>query len=257
MCEQCHNPTVHYRGIGTEQVEREMQVLFPESAIARMDRDTVSGKHGHYKILRRFERKDIDVLIGTQMVTKGHDFPNVTLVGVIAAETSLHLPDFRASERTFQILTQVAGRTGRGELRGEVIVQTYTPSHYAIVAARTHDYHSFYEREISYRETLNYPPFSRVINLVVQGRNEDFTREVSQQLARYLRASKHKALVILGPSPAAMMKLRNRYRYQILLKSTYSQYMRTYVKTQIETFRRTSHLRDVQIIVDVDPVNLL
>ena len=256
-CEQCHNPTVQYRGIGTEQVEQAAQVLFPEAAVARMDRDKVTGKHGHYDILRKFEQKEIDLLIGTQMVTKGHDFPNVTLVGVIAAETSLNLPDFRASERTFQILTQVAGRTGRGELRGEVIVQTYTPSHYAIVAAQTHGYATFYEQEIAYRKTLNYPPFSRVVNLVVQGHNEELTCEVAGQLARYLRASKHKALVVLGPSPAAMMKLRNRYRYQILLKSTYSQYMRSYVKAQIESFRHSSHLRDIQIIVDVDPVNLL
>jgi primosomal protein N' (replication factor Y) len=256
-CEQCHNPTVQYRGIGTEQVEQDVQLLFPDAVVARMDRDTVSGKHAHYKILRRFEQKEIDVLIGTQMVTKGHDFPNVTLVGVIAAETALHLPDFRASERTFQILTQVAGRTGRGHLGGEVIIQTYTPSHYAILAAQHHDYTAFYTREITYRENLNYPPFSRVINILLQGRDDTFTRETARHLATYLRATKHKKLIVLGPTPAAITKLRNKYRYQILLKSSYSLYMRTFVKEQIEAFRKTSHLKDVQFIVDVDPVNLL
>jgi primosomal protein N' (replication factor Y) len=248
---------VNYRGIGTEQVEQTIQELFPEANVARMDRDTVSGKNAHYHILRRFEQHEIDVLIGTQMVTKGHDFPNVTLVGVIAAETALHLPDFRASERTFQILTQVAGRTGRGDLRGEVVVQTYTPSHYAITAAQAHDYLTFYGREIMYREQLNYPPFSRTINLVVQGHDQEFTRETSRHLAQFLRVAKHQALIVLGPSPAAIMKLRNRYRYQILLKSAHSHYMRAYVKTQIDAFRKRSHLRDLQIIVDVDPVNLL
>jgi len=257
VCEQCNSPTVQYRGIGTEQVEQELQWLFPDAAVARMDRDTVSGKHAHYKILRRFEQKEIDILVGTQMVTKGHDFPNVTLVGVIAAETALHLPDFRASERTFQVLTQVAGRTGRGCLGGEVVIQTYTPSHYAILAAQTHDYPAFYIREITYRENLNYPPFSRVVNLLLQGHEDTFTRETAKRLARYLRATKHKKLIALGPTPAAITKLRNKYRYQILLKSSYSLYMRRFVKEQIEAFRKTSHLKNVQIIVDVDPVNLL
>jgi primosomal protein N' (replication factor Y) len=256
-CEQCNSPTVQYRGIGTEQVEQDLQWLFPDAVVTRMDKDTVSGKHAHYKILRRFERKEIDILVGTQMVTKGHDFPNVTLVGVIAAETALHLPDFRASERTFQILTQVAGRTGRGHLGGEVIIQTYTPSHYAILAAQNHDYAAFYTREITYPENLNYPPFSRVVNLLLQGRDDTFTRETAKQLARYLRVTKHKTLIALGPTPAAITKLRNKYRYQILLKSPYSQYMRRFVKEQIVAFRKTSHLKDVQFIVDVDPVNLL
>lgn len=257
VCEQCHSTMVHYRGIGTEQVEQEVTLLFPEANVARMDKDTVTRKDAHYKILRRFEQHEIDILIGTQMVTKGHDFPNVTLVGVIAAETALHLPDFRASERTFQILTQVAGRTGRGSLKGEVIVQTYTPTHYAIRAAQTHDYHRFYQREIAYREHLNYPPFTRVVNILLQGRDEAFTYDMARQLARFLRASKHKELTVLGPTPAALTKLRNKFRYQILLKSSYSQYMRTFVKDQITAFRKTAHVRDVQIIVDVDPVNLL
>ncbi len=260
-CDQCASPNVQYRGIGTERIEQEIQLLFPEAGVARMDKDTVSGKDAHYKILRRFDQGEVDILVGTQMITKGHDFPNVTLVGVIAAEVGLHLPDFRASERTFQILTQAAGRTGRGHLRGDVILQTYTPSHYAILAAQHHDYAEFYQREIAYRKYLNYPPFSRVINIMLQGRDEHFSKEIAQHLVKYLRRTAHKReqkrIVVLGPSPAALTKLRNKYRYQVLLKSHHSLYMRTFVKEQLEIFRKTTHLKDVQFIVDIDPVNLL
>ena len=259
-CEQCSSPDVQYRGIGTERIEQEIQLIFPEAIIARMDRDSVSGKDAHYKILNRFEQGEIDILIGTQMIAKGHDFHNVTVVGVIAAETGLHLPDFRASERTFQILTQVAGRTGRGQLTGEVIIQTYTPTHYAILTAQNHDYFSFYSREILYREQLRYPPFSRIINILFQGRDEDFTRETARNAAKFFRSIEHsrqQRISILGPSPAALTKLRNKYRYQILLKSSHSLYMRKFVKEQLELFRKTTQLKDLQIIVDVDPVNLL
>lgn len=259
-CEQCSSPDVQYRGIGTERIEQEIQLIFPEAIIARMDRDSVSGKDAHYKILNRFEQGEIDILIGTQMIAKGHDFHNVTVVGVVAAETGLHLPDFRASERTFQILTQVAGRTGRGQLSGEVIIQTYTPTHYAILAAQNHDYFSFYSREILYREQLRYPPFSRIINILFQGRDDGFTREIARNAAKFLRSIEHsrqQRISILGPSPAALTKLRNKYRYQILLKSSHSLYMRKFVKEQLELFRKTTQLKDLQIIVDVDPVNLL
>jgi primosomal protein N' (replication factor Y) len=248
---------VQYRGFGTERIEQDVQLLFPDAVVARMDRDTVSGKNSHYKILNRFDQGEIDILIGTQMVTKGHDFPNVTLVGVIAAEIGLHLPDFRASERTFQILTQVAGRTGRGNLGGNVLIQTYNPTHYAILAAKHHDYLTFYSQEILYRQHLNYPPFSRMINLMLQGRDDLFTRDTAQHLAEYLRNSDSGKLFVLGPSPAALTKLRGKFRYQILLKSRDSLYMRNFVKIRIEAFRKSVQLTDVQIIVDVDPVSLL
>lgn len=256
-CEQCGSPNVQYRGIGTERIEQDTQLLFPQAVVARMDRDTVSGKNAHYNILRQFDQGEIDILIGTQMVTKGHDFPNVTLVGVIAAEIGLNLPDFRSSERTFQILTQVAGRTGRGPLGGSVIIQTYTPSHYAILAAQQHDYMTFYSREMIFRKQLRYPPFSRMINIILQGQDDILTRECAQALAQYLRRDNSQKLSILGPAPAALTRLRNKYRYQILLKSQHSLYMRTFMKAQIDLFRKTTTLKDVQILVDVDPVSLL
>lgn len=258
-CDQCGSADVQYRGIGTERIEQDMQLLFPDAEIGRMDRDTVSGKNAHFEILQRFENGEIDILIGTQMIAKGHDFHNVTLVGVIAAETGLNLPDFRASERTFQILTQVAGRTGRGQLGGEVIIQSYSSTHYAILAAQRHDYLSFYNREIAFRKQLRYPPFSRMVNILLQGQDEDFTREIAAQMANTLRNAPQDQyrVAVLGPSPAALTKLRNKYRFQLLLKCEHSNYMRLFVKTQLAHFRELMSLKDVQILVDVDPVNLL
>ena len=259
-CEQCSSPDLRYRGIGTERIEQDIQLLFQDAEIARMDRDTVSGKDAHFKILQRFEQGEIDILIGTQMISKGHDFHNVTLVGVISAETGLNLPDFRAGERTFQILTQVAGRTGRGKLGGDVIIQTYAPEHYAILAAQNHDYFTFYNREIAFRRQLGYPPFSRLINILLQSREDDFTHEIALKLAQSMRQSehsRHNRITVLGPSPAALTRLRNKFRYQILLKSVHSLYMRQFVKEQLADFCRVTSLKDLQILVDVDPVNLL
>ncbi|MCP4400235.1 MAG: primosomal protein N' [bacterium] len=259
-CDRCGSPEVQYRGIGTERIEQDIQLVFPDAAVARMDRDTVSGKDAHFKILQRFEQGDIDILIGTQMISKGHDFHNVTLVGVISAETGLNLPDFRAGERTFQILTQVAGRTGRGQLGGEVIIQTYAPQHYAISAAQHHDYFSFYNREISFRQHLGYPPFSRIVNILLQGHDDDFTSDIAAKMAKFMREreqSRQNRIVILGPSPAALTRLRNKFRYQILFKSAHSLYMRQFVKEQLNAFYHNTSLKDVQVLVDVDPVNLL
>ena len=258
-CEQCGSMDVQYRGLGTERVEEELRLLFPDAAIARMDRDAVSGKNAHFTILQRFENGEIDILIGTQMIAKGHDFHNVTLVGVIAAETGLHLPDFRAGERTFQLLTQVAGRTGRGDLGGEVIIQTFTPTHYAILAAQHHDYLAFYDREIAFRQQLRYPPFSRMVNIVLQGADEDFTRELAAQMAAMLNAAPQgpQRVTVLGPSPAPLTKIRSKYRFQLLLKCDHSAYMRNFVKAQLERFRDMVAVKDAQIIVDVDPVHLL
>ncbi len=256
-CAECGSLNVQYRGLGTERIEEEVKLLFPNAVTARMDRDTVSGKDAHFKILSRVDQGEVDILIGTQMITKGHDFPNVTLVGVLAAEVGLHLPDFRAAERTFQVLTQVAGRTGRGTLKGEVFIQTYNPKHYAITMAQHHDYSGFYAREIVYRQRLSYPPFSRVINILLQGREELFTQEIASQLAEFLRRSKPREVAILGPAPAALTKLREKYRFQILIKSSHSLLMRNFIKEHLNAFTHKTHLKDVQFNVDVDPVSLL
>lgn len=256
-CPECASSEVGYYGIGTQKVEKEVLLLFPHARVARMDRDTMTQKGSHRDILTRFENREIDILVGTQMIAKGHDFPYVTLVGIIAAETILHLPDFRAGERTFQLLTQVAGRAGRGSLPGEVFVQTFTPFHYAITTAQTHNYARFYEKELHFRQHLRYPPFSRVVNVLLQGQDEDFTEMLARKLAGYLRAQKPEEIILLGPTAAALAKLRGKYRYQILLKSPNSATLRSFVGEGIETFRKIESVKDVRISVDVDPVNLL
>jgi primosomal protein N' (replication factor Y) len=257
LCPACSGSEVGYYGVGTQKVEKEVRLLFPHARVARMDRDTMTQKESHRDILTRFENREIDILIGTQMIAKGHDFPYVTLVGIISAETMLHLPDFRASERTFQLLTQVAGRAGRGSLPGEVLVQTFTPSHYAILTAQTHDYLKFYEKEIQFRQQLRYPPFSRVVNIILQGTDKEFTEILAKKLAGHLRIQKPEEIILLGPTAAALAKLKGKYRYQILLKSPGSGTLRTFVGEGIEAFRKVESLRDVRITVDVDPVNLL
>jgi len=256
-CPECAGSEVGYYGMGTQKVEKEVLLLFPEARVARMDRDTMTQKGSHRDILTRFENREIDILIGTQMIAKGHDFPYVTLVGILAAENILHLPDFRASERTFQVLTQVAGRAGRGSLPGEVLVQTFTPFHYAIVAAQTHNYTGFYEKEIHFRYQLRYPPFSRIVNILLQGPDEDFTAALAKKLANSLRAQKPEEIILLGPTAAALAKLKGKYRYQILLKSLSSGTLRSFVGEGLEAFRKVEPIKDVKISTDVDPVNLL
>lgn len=257
VCPECASSEVGYYGVGTQRIEKEVRLLFPNARVARMDRDTMTQKGSHRDILTRVENREIDILIGTQMIAKGHDFPYVTLVGIIAAETVLHLPDFRASERTFQLLTQVAGRAGRGSIPGEVLVQTFTPFHYAITSSQIHDYARFYEREVHFRQQLRYPPFSRVVNIILQGKDEDFTEVLAKKLVGHLRSQKPEDIILLGPTAAALSKLKGKYRYQILLKSPNSGTLRAFVGEGIETFRKIESIKDVRIAVDVDPVNLL
>src|SRR5690606_5100699 len=171
-CSACGSRDISFRGIGTEQVEQAVIESFPQARVARMDVDTTSGKWAHHEILGRVERGEVDILLGTQMIAKGLDFPNVTLVGVINADVGINLPDFRASERTFQLLTQVAGRAGRGSRGGEVIVQTSLPDHYVIVCAQQHDFLGFVEKEMAARESPRYPPITRLVNVIVSGTDE-------------------------------------------------------------------------------------
>ncbi len=175
-CPQCEGHRLQGMGIGTERLEQEIRSLFPETQVGRMDRDTTSRRHSHQQILKGLESGKIDILVGTQMIVKGHDFPNVTFVGVVSADTSLHFPDFRSSERTFQLLTQVAGRAGRGEVFGEVVIQTFNPDHYSILRAKDHDFIGFYQEEIQFRKALDYPPFSRFINFRLVGNSEKRTK---------------------------------------------------------------------------------
>ncbi|MEW5719971.1 MAG: primosomal protein N', partial [Chloroflexota bacterium] len=223
-CPQCGGARIRYFGVGTEKVEAEIQTMFPKARTLRWDWDVTRGKASHEAILEKFTLRQADILIGTQMIAKGLDMPFVTLVGVISADTSLNLPDFRASERTFQLLTQVAGRAGRSILGGKVIVQTYNPDHYAIVAASAHDYRSFYEREIAFRREQGYPPFNRLIRLLYTHANDQRAQEEATRLYRALTTRVAQrglpSLDLIGPAPAFFHRVRGGYRYQIILRGS-------------------------------------
>jgi len=222
QCPQCRSARIRYFGIGTEKVEAEIRTLFPNARTLRWDWDVTRGKQAHEAILEKFAQRHADILIGTQMIAKGLDMPFVTLVGVISADTLLNLPDFRAGERTFQLLAQVAGRAGRSRLGGKVIVQTYNPTHYAVVAAAQHDYGAFYEHEIAFRRAQGYPPFNRLIRLIYHHTSEKRAQEESARLSGVLRTRMAQrglpALDLIGPVPAFFRRVRGEYRYQIIVR---------------------------------------
>ncbi|HKY03964.1 MAG TPA: primosomal protein N', partial [Blastocatellia bacterium] len=219
-CPACDGQYIQYVGEGTEQLESKLRDLFPQLTIARVDRDTTRKRGQLEHLLMEFAAGTIDLLVGTQMLAKGHDFHNVTLVGVISVDAGLSLPDFRAAERTFQLLTQVAGRAGRGALRGRVIIQTYHPEHYSLVCAKGQDYDEFYRREISFRRSMHYPPFSALINICVHHKEFDRASDAASDLARELRSrATDSALRILGPAPAPIARIKGEHRFQILIKA--------------------------------------
>jgi len=250
----CRDPAIRYAGMGTEKVEDSIQKVFPHARVQRMDSDVMTRKSLYREILSAFRVGQIDILVGTQMIAKGLHFPNVTLVGIINADLALHLPDFRCGERTFQLLVQVAGRAGRGDVEGEVIVQSYTPYHPAIQYARQHDYLGFYEQEIAFREELRYPPVTRMVCLTIRGRNETKVQFYTEALARELR--KHIARdVILGePAPAPLAKLQNHYRYQLILRT---EKILSLTDTLAKVLPTVKPPEGVQVQVDVDPLSLL
>ncbi len=265
FCPNCKGVRVELLGLGTERLEEEIKGSFPEARADRMDRDTTARKHAHQIILERFNKGEVDVLIGTQMVTKGLDYPNVTLVGVISADLSLNFPDFRASERTFQMLTQVAGRAGRGKSPGKVIIQSFNLDHYSIQYARKHDYQSFYDQEISQRKELFYPPFCRLVLVKISGNSKDKTKEIAERLGRlFQRRLRGKSesrdvqnIQVLGPAPAPRSKIRGRYRWQILVKGKDHRYLHYYIK---EIFGKASSKdipKEVNVEVDFDPRSMM
>lgn len=257
VCPACNGGEIGLLGIGTERLEEEMTALFPQARIARMDRDTTGGKGGHERVLRRLERGELDILIGTQMIAKGHDFPGVTLVGVISADTTLNLPDFRGSERAFQLVSQVLGRAGRGDQPGRVFVQTLNPEHFALTAAAAHDYEGFYRYELAQREEAGYPPFSYLGALLF---SSTAAREVEAEAARaaqLLRELKHQLqlrLEVLGPAPAPLAKLRGRYRWQLLIKSPQRDWLHRLLKRFRQEYRSIALVRTA---IDIDPLELL
>jgi primosomal protein N' (replication factor Y) len=253
-CRKCAAPYLEQSGFGTEKVEQQLRGRFPEARIGRIDRDAVRRKGALASLLSAFAAGDLDVLVGTQMIAKGHDFPRVTLVGVISADVGLGMADFRAAERTFQLLTQVAGRAGRGERRGEAIVQTLYPDHYSIQLACRQDYAAFFEREAAYRRGMRYPPFVALVNTVVRGRTFEeamaFAAELVQALAPAADASN---FVILGPAPAPLARLRGEHRVQCFLKGARRGEMRAALKAALAGL---PHVRR-RAIVDVDPLSVL
>lgn len=251
ICPKCDSSYLKYWGIGTEKVESEAHRFFPGARISRMDTDSTHKRGTHEKVLSKFKDHKIDILVGTQMIAKGLDFPKVTLVGVISADTALNLPDFRSGERTFSLLTQVAGRAGRSDLGGKVIIQTYTPGHYAIQAARTHDYNSFYGKEISFRKDLNLPPFSHMVTLNFRGRSEDKVLKVSESLRNKLeRKNKSGKIEILGPAPAPISRVKGTYRWNLFLKSDKVERITALLRDTIGARRREN---GIIVTVDVDP----
>jgi primosomal protein N' (replication factor Y) len=250
-CEKCAAPYMERVGFGTERVEAEIRKRFPSARIARVDRDTVRRKGSLVEILEKVAGREVDILIGTQMIAKGHDFPDVTLVGVISADVGLGLADFRASERSFQLLTQVAGRAGRGELPGEAIIQSLVPNHYAITLACAQNYRDFYHTEVKYRRAMRYPPQVAMVNVVVRGRSFDEAMTAARELADEARGAK--GFVILGPAPAPLTRLRGEHRVQFFLKGTSRRAMREAL--QLAVSRKPSLVKRVSI--DVDPLSML
>ena len=252
---KCGNVAIRFSGLGTEKVEAALEKGFPSARVKRMDSDTLKRKEDYRRILGDFRTGKIDILVGTQMIAKGLHFPNVTLVGIIHADLSLHIPDFRAGERTFQLLTQVAGRAGRGEVEGEVYVQSFTPFHPAIQYARRHDYVGFYEQEIEFRQQLNYPPVGRVALLTLRGRSEDRVKFVADHLRREMDtvAKELGEVVVAGPAPAPLLRAENFYRYQIMLRTSRMPQLSRKLSVLRETFPIPEDLR---LVIDIDPMSL-
>jgi len=260
VCDECHFNPLLFLGTGTQKIEDVLLRSFPNHRVERMDADTTSGKGGHAKILGRLAAREIDVLVGTQMIAKGHDYPGVTLVGVVNADTSLALPDFRAAENTFQLLTQVAGRAGRGDRPGRVILQTYRPAHYAVQAAAAHDYGAFYARDIQERERAGYPPFRRMANLAVESEDALDAERAAMLVHRLARGERdslgYRGLEILGPAPATIRRVRRKYRWNTALLSRSTKRLNDLARAVESAFGRSPGTGGVQLKIDLDPYGI-
>ena len=254
-CPQCTSEHLQFIGVGSERVEQELGAAFPRARIARLDRDTVSGKHDYETILAGFREQRFDILVGTQMIAKGHDIPNVTLVGIVNADVGLGLPDFRAAERTFQLLTQAAGRAGRGETPGIVLIQTINPDHYAIQCAAEQDYEKFYQKEIDFRRMLHYPPFGAMASIVVRSANEEDALTRSAALGRLLSPAPE-GVRVMGPAPAPVLRVKSEYRYQVLLKTS-SRKRLSEMLADVRRFATAEKWGPANLAIDVDPMTLL
>jgi len=255
VCPNCHSDHIQFVGTGSEKVEEELHQMFPEARIARMDRDTVSGKRHFETILQGFREHNYDILVGTQMIAKGHDIPNVTLVGIVSADVGLGMPDFRAAERTFQLLTQAAGRAGRGDLPGIVLIQTINPEHYAVRFAAAQDYQKFYEKELQFRRVMRYPPFAALANVLIRNENQEQALQWAAEIGRRLNPAPE-GLKVLGPAEAPVAKIKSEFRYQLLLKATDRKKLNMVLK-DIHRWAAENKWRQGALVIDVDPVSLL
>jgi primosomal protein N' (replication factor Y) len=258
VCPSCRGFRINSYGFGTEKAEHELRTFFPDARITRMDSDTTQAQGSHARILQALDKVEIDILIGTQMIAKGHDYPNVTLVGVLSADMSLNVPDFRSAERTFQLITQVAGRGGRGDAPGHVIVQTFNPHHYAITRACGYDSFGFYQEELSARKEFGYPPFSRMVNFRISGSQEERVIRCAQELGTYARQlcraeNLHHDITIIGPAEAPIARIKGRYRWQMLMMSPKISTLHAFTRRILaDAGKRSSMLR-----VDIDPLSFM
>ena len=260
ICPECKSTNIRYFGTGTQKLEQEVNKLFPNASTIRMDVDTVTKKNSHEEILNKFKNDNIDILIGTQMVVKGHHFPNVTLVGVIAADSSLNIEDYRANERTFQILTQVAGRAGREEKKGKVIIQTYNPDNLSIDYSKRQDYKSFYNYEIHLRKELKYPPFCDIILINVSDENENNVIKKIDKLYKSFKEkieSKNVQVLLYKPVQAPVNKIKNKYRWRMVIKCVYNEKINNVIESVLDEDNKKEKNRNIRVVVEINPTNMM
>lgn len=256
VCPNCQSRAIRYYGTGTQKAYDELQELLPNARILRMDVDTTKKKGAHEALLEKFGRQEADILLGTQMIAKGLDFPNVTLVGVLNADTALNLPDFRSSERTFQLLTQVAGRAGRADKEGEVIIQTYNPNHYAIAFAKNQDYEGFYQYEMGIRKSLGYPPYYFTVGLTFSHKSEDLVIKKAYETVQLLRENLTEQIQILGPTPKPIARTHNLYHYQIILKYRREEQLEQVLNRSLDWTQERDN-QDLRLVIDNEPQNMM
>ena len=255
-CPGCGSEYIYFLGAGSEKVEERLRAAFPQARIGRLDRDTVRTRHDYERVLGQFHAGELNLLVGTQMIAKGHDVHGVTLVGVVGADFALGFPDFRAAERTFQLLTQVSGRAGRGEIPGKVVLQTFHPDHYAIEFAKRHDYAGFYEKEIRFRRWMHYPPFSFLANILVRSDKLNHALRWSGQIGKWFESTRHPGVRVLGPSVAPIMRLKRDYRYHFIVKAESREKLNGTLREML-SFATEEKIPRTNVIVDVDALSLL
>jgi primosomal protein N' (replication factor Y) len=255
-CGECGSEYVFFLGTGSEKLEELLHGMFPQARIGRLDRDTVRGREDFERALNALNEGELDLLVGTQMIAKGHDVHGVTLVGVVGADMALGMPDFRAAERTFQLLTQVAGRAGRGQTPGKVVLQTYFPDHYAVQFAAHHDFHGFYDKELRFRSWMQYPPYSALANVLVRSEKLDEALAWSGTLGNWFSKTRHEGVRVLGPAAAPILRLKRDYRYHFILKSVSREKLNGFLRTML-AYAAQQKIPRTQLVVDVDALWLM